>query len=234
MRFRIVEEVFAALPTVCFGVVVGEGINQDGLGERSVALLRLAAEEVRVRMADVRPKEHPGLVPYREAFRQLGLNPNRFPSSIEALVNRVVKGGELPDVNPVVNVVNALCLRYLVPMGAHDLDTVEGDLEVRFSRAGDRFIPFGETEAEAVEPGELVYADAEGVRTRRWIWRQGSRGMITPASSRIFFPIDGFEDANRQAVLAAREDLARLLAELFGARVKTYYLDSRNPEADLG
>ena len=46
------------------------------------------------------------------------------------------------------------------------------DVEVRFSREGDKFIPFGETEAEVLDAGELVYAVGDKVRTRRWIWRQ--------------------------------------------------------------
>ncbi|MGB9921050.1 MAG: B3/4 domain-containing protein [Moorellales bacterium] len=234
MHFRIAGEVFSVLPTVCFGVVVGEGIVQDGRGEQPLTLLRQATGWVRERLAVVKPKEYPALVPYREAFRQLGFNPNKFLNSIEALVTRVVKGNELPDINPVVNLANAVSLRYLVPMGAHDLDRLVGDIEVRFSRPGERFTPFGEIEAEEVEPGELVYADAEEVRTRRWIWRQGAKAMITPASTRVFFPIDGFEDANREAVLAAREELAHLLVELFQARVKTFYLNRDHPEADLG
>lgn len=234
MHFRVARDVFQILPTVCFGVVVAEGIGQEGAGEKSLALLRQATEEVRAKMAGIKPKEHPAIVCYREAFRKLGFNPNKFLSSVEALVTRVVKGGELPDINPVVNLGNAVSLKYLLPMGAHDLDRLAGDVEVRFARQGDLFTPFGETEPETVDPGELVYADAQEVRTRRWIWRQGDKAKVTPASTRVFFPIDGFEEVNREAVLAARDELARWLSGLFGARVKTYYLNAENREVSLG
>lgn len=49
-------------------------------------------------------------------------------------------------------------MRYLLPMGAHDTGKLCGDLEVRFSRTGDSFLGMGETEAEAMPEGELVYA----------------------------------------------------------------------------
>lgn len=233
MHFRVARDVFQVLPTVCFGVVVAEGIGQDGAGGRALALLRQATAEARAKMAGTKPKEHPGLVCYREAFRKLGFNPNKFLSSVEALVTRVAKGGELPDINPVVNLVNAMSLKYLLPMGAHDLDRMTGDIEVRFAGEGELFTPFGETEPEGVDPGELVYADAQEVRTRRWIWRQGDKAKVTPASRRVFFPIDGFEDVNREAVLAARDELAGWLADLFGARVGTFYLNAANREVSL-
>lgn len=234
MYFRVAAEVFKTLPTVCFGVVVARGLVQDGLGAESLGRLRQATAQARMRLAGTSPKEHPGLACYREAFRRLGFNPNKFPTSIEALVTRVAKGGELPDINPVVNVVNALCLKYFVPMGAHDLGRMEGDIEVRFARPGDTFTPFGAAAAEDVDPGELVYADGREVRTRRWIWRQGDRAKVTAASRDLFFPIDGFTDVNREAVLDAREELAALMADLFRAKVKTGFLDAQQSEMDLG
>jgi DNA/RNA-binding domain of Phe-tRNA-synthetase-like protein len=228
------DRVFEVLPTVCFGVVVAEDLRQEEAAERSLNRLRQAEEKVRSRMAQAKPKDHPEIACYREAFRKLGFNPNKFTSSVEALVSRVVKGACLPDINPVVNAVNAVSLEFLVPMGAHDLDRVEGDIEVRFARPGEIFIPFGETEPEEVEPGELVYADAKEVRTRRWIWRQGNNNKVTEASRRVFFPIDGFEDVNREAVRRARDELAGILADWFKARVKTFYLNAEARAQELG
>lgn len=233
MRFTVSDEVFNVLPNVCFGVVVARKLDNRLSQPTIMELLRRTEIDVRERFKDTPLKEHPAISCYREAFRRLGINPNKFPSSVEALVSRVVKGGQLPDINGVVNLVNALSLKYILPMGAHDLDSQEGDLQVRFTRTEEPFTPFGGP-LEMVPPGELVYADQREVRTRRWIWRQSERGKVTAESRNIFMPIDGFTDYNREAVLAARNELASLLDRFYRCQVEVYYLDAGCRSVEIG
>jgi DNA/RNA-binding domain of Phe-tRNA-synthetase-like protein len=234
MLFIIEEKVFEALPEVCFGVVIAREVKNSTDSAAVKTLLEKTIESTRSKFASVKPKEHPDMAPYREAFQKMGINPNKFPSSIEALTTRIAKGGSLPNINPAVNLVNAISLKYSLPMGAHDLDTTEGNIEVRFSKDGDRFTPFGEIEPEILEAGELVYAAGSYVKTRKWIWRQSDLGKVTAASKNIFFPIDGFANYNSTAVLSAREDLATALKELLGSKVTSYYLDRNNRSIEIG
>jgi DNA/RNA-binding domain of Phe-tRNA-synthetase-like protein len=126
-----------------------------------------------------------------------------------------------------------MSIKYLLPMGAHDIDAASGDIMVRFSRQGDQFTPFGETAAEILEAGELIYSAGERVKTRRWIWRQSEEGKVTETSRNVFFPIDGFADHNLNRVIAARDELATLLAQIFGCEVKVGWLDRATPEMEI-
>jgi len=234
MQFIVEENVFETLPEVCFGVVIARGVKNSNDNEAILKLLEKAIESTRVKFTSVKPKEHPDMAPYREAFQKMGINPNKFPSSIEALTTRITKGGSLPDINPAVNLVNAISLKYTLPMGAHDLDSTEGNIEVRFSRGGDKFTPFGENEPELLEAGELVYAAGSLIKTRKWIWRQSDLGKVTAASRNIFFPIDGFAGYNSTAVLAAREELAAALKEQLEGTVTSYCLDRNNRSIEIG
>jgi DNA/RNA-binding domain of Phe-tRNA-synthetase-like protein len=226
MQFIIEDRVFDILPEVCFGVVVARGLDNSGLNNEIKAILQQAIEEAREKFRVLKPKEHPDLKPFREAFRKMAINPNKFPCSVEALSARVARGGSFPEINPAVNLVNAYSLRYTLPMGAHDIDAVEGNIEVRFSRNGDRFIPFGGQEPEILEEGELVYAAGSTIKTRKWIWRQSDAGKVTAESKNVFFPIDGFIGHNRAAVMAARNELAAALELMLKARTSLFYLDS--------
>jgi len=233
MKFTIDDSVFESLPEVCFGVVVARDLDNRVAQPLIRERLDRSIEVTRGKFHGHSLKEHPDLLCYREAFQTLGINPNKFPSSVEALTTRVVKGGNLPDINGAVNLVNAISLKYTLPMGAHDLDSVQGDLTVRFSRTGDQFTPFGQDTPETVDEGELVYADDREIRTRRWIWRQSDRGKVTQTSTNIFFPIDGFVHYNRAAVLAARDELVGLLEQIFQCQTITYYLDSGSRTAEF-
>ena len=233
MKFKVYPEVFEKLPNVCFAVVAAYGIDNRGEHKRIQELLMHSIEKVREEIGGTDIKKNRDIIPYRQAFSELGFNPNKYLSSIEAMVKRVAKGGDLPSINPVVDLVNAVSLQYMLPMGAHDMDALEGEIAVRFAVPGDTFVPLGETGEEAVEPGELVYADAKRIRTRRWIWRQSDRGKITAESSNIFFPIDGFRGENCNRMLEARNRLALLLTEHFGCRVEKYFVKDDCSEVDL-
>ena len=120
------------------------------------------------------------------------MNPNKFMPSIEALGKRVQKNAELPSINSVVDLGNAISLKYIVPIGAHDVTSVEDTINIRFSIEGDTFLPLGSVEVEEVPEGELVYASGNKVKTRRWIWRQSDDGKIIEDTKDVFFFVDGF------------------------------------------
>jgi len=231
MKFIIDKPVFEELPGVVFGAVVAHVDNRTVKPEIAAMLEQQAAVR-RVEMGECNLKEHPDILPYREAFTSLSINPNKFMCSIEALCKRVQKGSALPSINPVVDIGNAISLKYILPIGAHDLDKMNADLMVRFSTPDDRFTSFGSDEPEIPDPSELVYVSGNIVKTRRWIWRQSEDGKIDETSSCILFPIDGFE-AYSDRIVAATDELCALINKHFGVSAKTGLLTAENREMDL-
>lgn len=229
MRFAVSEKVFEVLNDVCFGVVVAKGIsNVEEIPAISDMLVRnIAICEDRFEGKKV--KDSPFILPYREAFSKLRVNPNKYMCSIEALLTRISKKKGFPSINPAVDIGNAISIKYNIPIGAHDLGTVRDILTVRFSEPDDHFIAFGETESEVPDAGELVYVSDHEVRTRRWTWRQSEVGKITERTTSILFPLDGFRNFNEKEVISARNELADCLKNLFNCNVATGFVDSKNP-----
>ncbi len=232
MKFIVSGEVFEKLPDLYFGVVIGNQINNKKNLPELIDLMEKEMNKTENNLRDINLKEYAEIIPYREAFVKLDINPNRFMSSVEAMVKRVSKGNFLPSINPIVDLVNIISLRYILPMGAHDLDALEGGIAVRFSRNGDAFIPLGEETAEILENGELIYADAKRVRTRRWIWRQSEIGKVDENSENIFFPIDGFQ-SNKEKVLQAADELELLLKKYFNCKTQKGVVDIHQQEMEI-
>lgn len=228
MRFSLAPEVLGRYPDVCVGVVVAQGVRNVGKDERLRALLAEAAEGARARLAGRDAGEVPELAVWRRRFAELGIDPVGFPSSVEGLARRAV-AGQMPTISPAVDVANVVSLRHLVPVGAHDADRLVGEMAVRVATEGDRFTPIGAGAAEPVPAGELVYADAAEVRTRRWVWRLGERAKVTPDTRTVFFPIDGFVGLNDAAVRAAADELAVLAREYLSAETTVGFVAAANP-----
>ena len=197
MHFKVEQEIFEKLPNACFGVVVAKGLDNTKDYPQIYDWLEEGIQTAAQRFEGKKVKEEGAILPYREAFRALGINPNKYMCSIEALFTRIAKGKGMPHINPVVDLGNAISLKYTLPMGAHDLKDVTEGISVRMSHAGDTFLPFGGTEEEILDDGEVVYAAGSQIRTRRWTWRQSKHGEIEPETSYVFFPIDGFTDFNK-------------------------------------
>lgn len=232
-KFAVAKEVFEKLPTYCLGVVVAKGMDNSKENALVTQMMNEQMDAFMQRMEGVNLKEYEGIKPYRDAFVTLEMNPNKFMCSVEALSKRVQKGNRLPSINPLVDLGNALSLKYCLPMGAHDIEKLSGDMTVRFSTAEDHFLPMGETEIEVMPDGELVYVSGHTVKTRRWIWRQSDDGKIDEKTNDLFYPIDGFSDANLEAVHAATKELAEILEKEFGCEVKTGFIDKDHLEVEF-
>lgn len=232
MKFSVSKEVFQKMDNACFGIVVAKGINNEE-NKEITELLKDSIKSIETKFQDKKVKELEEIIYYRDSFVKLGINPNKFMSSIEAIITRAAKKKGFPSINPIVDLGNAVSMKYLVPLGAHDIEGSEDDICIRFSNKGDNFIPFGGNGEEYLEDGELIYSAGNEVRTRRWIWRQSEQGKITKESRNIFFPIDGFKDKNYDSVISARDELAELLKKNFNCQVKTGFVDINNTEFEF-
>ena len=232
MRFRVSQEIFSRFPDYCVGIVVATGLNNESVGSGDT--LACAIQEARAALGrNGGSKDTANVALWRDAFASFGLDPVEFPSSVEAMIRAAVEGSGPNPINPAVDLANAVSLRCQLPIGAHDIDKLRGDFEVRLSTAGDRFAPLGSLELEDVPAGEPVYADESEVRTRRWVWRLGERGKVTKASENVFFPIDGFAGKSDAQVRHAIQDLSELLAGKLGARTHRLFVDRTQPECTL-
>ena len=228
MKFLVEDKVFETLDTVCFAVVIAHGIDNTVQNLKIQKLLEENILSCQSSLQGLNVKEIESVLCYREAFRKLNVNPNKYMCSIEALLTRISKGKGMPSINAAVNLGNAISLKYKIPIGAHDIDTINEEIALRFSMEQDYFIPFGSTEKESVDENEIVYAAGNSVRTRRWTWRQSEEGKITTQSKNIFFPIDGFSDINKDTVLSAQKELGSMLQYELGCNVSMGWVDAKN------
>ncbi len=150
------------------------------------------------------------------AYRAFGAKPNRTPCSAEALRKRALKQGALPAINAVVDVYNALSLRYAIPVGGEDLSAYAGSPRLIVADGTEPFetTADGEAVVETVEPGEVVWRDDRGVTCRRWNWRQGPRTRLTEASQDMWFVFERLDPMPMDAVQRAAETLVDYLRRL--------------------
>jgi DNA/RNA-binding domain of Phe-tRNA-synthetase-like protein len=205
----------------------------DNTGESAEVMAALRAEEGQIsgRLGGISVNDHPKIAPWREAYRKFGAKPKDYPSSIENLVRRVLKGHHLPHINLLVDIYNSVSLRHIVPAGGEDLDKIEGDIELTF--AGENEPPvrlLGEPEARAPKLGEVIYKDRIGAICRRWNWKEADRTKFTEETKNGILIIEGFDP---NLVQRAIEELAGLVRTHCGGIIRNEIVSASNPEITL-
>jgi DNA/RNA-binding domain of Phe-tRNA-synthetase-like protein len=124
-------------------------------------------------------------------------------------------------------------IEQVISLGAHDLSDIRADLEVRYSKSGDMFLPFGATEYENVDVGELIFTSGNVVQTRKWIWRQSELGKTTVNSKNVIFQLVGFDDKKDSSLSKAMTDIESLIVNRFQGACKKYIVDYNNISIDF-
>jgi DNA/RNA-binding domain of Phe-tRNA-synthetase-like protein len=233
MRFIIQKELFDQLPDLTIGVVVATGLDNTHFCEEIETLLAESVAGIRKNFNVEKPQDHPRIKPWRTAFSRLGISGSKFPSSIESMTRRILKGDPFPKINPLVDLYNSISLKYLVPMGGHDLDTLRGGIYLRYAEGWEPFTPMGGGELTTVPKGELVYRDDQEVLTRNWVWRQCEKDKATERTRNIFIPIDVLGEVGKERADEIIQDLGRLIPPYLGGRIFSSTLDREHPSLEF-
>ncbi len=229
MQFIVQPEIFKAFPGLHLPVAVAHGVDNQHEREAITAQWREAWAAAKATSIYGNAQSHPRVQPWREHFRQLGVSGKEFPSSIEALLRRALKGGAPFHINPLVDFYNTLSLRHVVPAGGFVLDAVHGPLELRFTREGDTFVALDEQSPIAVAAGEVAYADGAAVLTRHFVWRQARTGLITPSTRNAFLIAEVLGAVGHEVAEAVLMDFKTGLEQLFDTAPRCFLVDGQQP-----
>ncbi|WP_037578403.1 B3/B4 domain-containing protein [Phaeacidiphilus oryzae] len=232
--FRLAPAVADAFPKTLIALVTAAALR----GREPWPATESALADLERRLADGRwqpaDESDPRIEAWHTAYRAFGTNPRRIRPSVDALGRRLAKKGALPRINRPVDSYNAVSVRSGLPAGAFDLDRAGGEVEIRYAVGDEEFTPLGEPgTVERPKPGEVVYADAEGVLTRHWNHRDAHRTRVTEDSVHVVFILETVRaDRDGHLVKSAAEELRELLAP-HAERVGVHYLSPAQPEADV-
>ncbi|PVW21402.1 B3/B4 domain-containing protein, partial [Klebsiella pneumoniae] len=138
-------------------------VESAPVADPAVAEQALAEACLAVQQDDV-PWAQAHLAAWDEAFSAFGAKAKRTPCSAQALRKRVLKEGSLPAIDPVVDIYNAISIRYAVPVGGENLAAYRGEPRLAIARGDEPFdtLKSAEPVVEYPEPGEVIWRDDIG------------------------------------------------------------------------
>jgi DNA/RNA-binding domain of Phe-tRNA-synthetase-like protein len=203
----------AVFPTTRGGVIHALGLDNTSTSAALTDWFRDEQANVKDDLGDTPLSELPSISAWRSVFSRFGVKPTQYRSAAEALLRRLTKQGDIPSINPLVDLANLVSIRHRLPVAVFDQAAVTGLTTVRFADGTEAFTDLGADVVSHPEPGEVIFVDNDGlVSARRWCWRQGDQSAARPGTTEALITVEGHHDGAEEDVAAALDDLLGLVA----------------------
>ncbi len=155
MHFFHTPDLWSAFPNLHAGVMHVRGVS-GALDFEAAVAAHAAAAKIRLSGSDLHGRaplsegQWPEIQAWRRVYSEMGLQPTQVRCAAEALLRRLRQDGQLPKVNPLVDLCNAVSVHAAVPIAVFDCAQVAWPLSVERARGDEEFLAFsGEIEHPA-------------------------------------------------------------------------------------
>lgn len=237
-RFVVEDSFWQVFPDVEIGVLCVDGIRPtDQIGEEeakaAAKFLDRANASAEEWLTSSTISKNEVVAVWRDAYRKFKTKKGAR-CSVENLLKRVLKDNPVGHIVPSVDVSNAISLKYALPIGAENIDAIQGTFRLAMTDGGDYFLPIGEEENDPTLPGEIAYLDDAGAVCRCWNWRDGQRTEVSDATPHCMFIMENVMPERSADLHAAIDELAEKCEQLLGATVTNKdFLTREHPETEL-
>jgi DNA/RNA-binding domain of Phe-tRNA-synthetase-like protein len=228
-QYSISKDIFSKFPGFLRGVVLAYGVTNGESPDELVTDLRRAENALCGQLNPDNLLSEARLSSWREAYRAAGIKPSEFRPSVEALARRVLRRDALPTINTIVDIGNVVSIKNLVPIGAHAIDVLTQDIEVRYASGEEVFAPFGSDTIEHPLPGEIIFVEGNIVLTRRWTWRQSKHTLVVPETHAVEINVDGLPPVSLDDIEQICLEVATLVQKYCTGTIRYEVLSIENP-----
>lgn len=226
MHFYIESAIFETFPDLKVGLLVVKGADNHRTTNQEIEeMLAFESKNLQEKYQNELVSDIPKIGDWRRAYKAFGYQPSSYRSSLEALLRRLIRDGQLTDINPIVNFCNLISLKHALPVSGDDLDQVSGSIRLDFAKGGEFFVTLGSKKLEQARPGEVVYRDDLDLLSKAWNYRKSDKSQISEVSQNVALVLEGLESTSFLELREAAKELQTLVETYCGGKTDLYLLD---------
>ncbi len=207
------QAVAAQYPEIRAGVIHATGLGNGPSPPDLVAEYQAEQQAACARLAVTPIADLPSIAAWRRAFTRFGAKPTQYRNAAEALLRRLVKRGDIPALNSLVDIGNLVSIRYAMPVAVIDRAGIAGAITVRFATGTEHFTDLGSSGSVSPDPGEVIFTDDDNVvAARRWCWRQSAQSATIASTVEALIVTEAQHETAEADVASAVADLTALLS----------------------
>lgn len=234
MKIIIEPKIFEDFPELYTGVVVAKDVDNTVDVSEVHKITRSQEEKIRQTYVKETLSQEPKINAWRKAYSKFGVKSHDAKSSVETLHRLVLRGIELKEINPLVDIYNYISIKHMMPVGGEDLDKMQGDLRLAYARPDEPAVKLlGDSEPEVPPEGEIMYKDDVSAICRRWNWREAERTKLEKTTKNAVIVVEGIAPVTREEVETAANEMRDLIQQFCGGEVVSIVLHKDKTELEL-
>jgi DNA/RNA-binding domain of Phe-tRNA-synthetase-like protein len=140
LEITISEDLHKLVPNFKMGIIQYQNINVSESPQMLKGRLRLFQESLYFDLENQNITDLDGIKEWRQIFKTIGKDPNRYRPSVEALYRRIKKQNFIDSVQSAIDVNNFFSLQYQIPIGVYDSSMITGNISVRVGNPAEDYI----------------------------------------------------------------------------------------------
>lgn len=156
---------------------------------------------------------------YRDFFWRVGIDPTKVRPAAEALIRRILAGKTIPRINNVVDSYNLASIKTEVALAAFNRDELIGDLLMRQSKKGEKFLGIGMNKPSVLTGSEVIIEDSEKL-VAIYPHRDADISKVTDSTRNILLLICGVPGIDMTILNNAREQAKKYITKFCAGKNK--------------
>ncbi len=204
------------------------GIDNKAKLKESIHLLQDMEHLVRLSFQKDTFKSHHLLAPWIAARKHFGKAAHHYHTSVEKLLQQVTHHKSVVASDTLTNLVRYISLKYIVPIGIDDCDSLHGGILFNIAKGKEQVTPFRRLKA-----GALYYRDnARILGTKLDYWKSPKTKLGKRTTSAVIH-LEVLPPLTAQQVHALVAELRSLIQSFCGAKITEVQLHRRKNSATL-
>ncbi len=222
MKITVSPEVFRKLPSLKIVFLLVENINNNLGLKQSQHLLKEVERLIHLSFHPETIKNHHLISPWAVAGEEFGSKAKHYHTSLESLLHKVLGRKKIAADNTIINLLNYISLKHLVPMGSDDFNKIKGNILFSISTGKERkgFL-------QRLPEKEFYYADSKGVLGTKLDFWKDARTLPTPKTTSVLIHLDILPPLNQKKVNVLLEDTNRLIHGFCGGKISIFTLSKK-------
>ncbi len=157
------SQVSSKFPKLAISIGLINDVCIEENSQQLCLLKKTVYEEANGQFEIDRLKENLTVRAYRDFYWKLDIDPTKTRPSGEALLRRVLRAEELPNISTAVDAYNLASMKTIVPISGFDSERIDPPFQVRFAKENETFIGIGMKTPILLKRNMLVLADKKQV-----------------------------------------------------------------------
>lgn len=155
---------------------------------------------------------------FYELHQAVGVPRRKNLPASENLIKLLTKREELVHINKAVDIYNIISIDSKLCLGAHDIDKVSGNVNLKITDGTENFIPLGSEEKKPVKQGEYSFVDDDNDVICWLDIRQVDKTKVTENSKNVLYLVIGNKENTYEELEMVTNEIITITTKFCGGK----------------